>query len=88
MSTPADVSQSSAVTLSGLPLSFRLDWPFRPASSGADFHVLHTEITPVNPAGCGAGRGNLSVTLREVLPSLEPRMSAPRSFVKMSTTNR
>jgi hypothetical protein len=75
MSTPADVSQKTIyVTLSGLPLSFRLDWPFRPASSGADFHVLHTEITLENSGGLRALVAvNLSVTLREVLPSLEPK---------------
>src|SRR5260370_35496813 len=62
------------VTLSGLPLSIRLDWPFRPASSGADFHVLHTEITLENSGGLRALVAvNLSVTLREVLPSLEPK---------------
>src|SRR5882672_12682881 len=62
------------VTQSGLPLSFRLDWPFRPASSGADFHVLHTEITLENSGGLRALVAvNLSVTLREVLPSLEAR---------------
>src|SRR5258705_13484151 len=75
MSTPADIPQKTIyVTLSGLPLSFRLDWPFRAASSGADFHVLHTEIALEN---CGGLRAlvavNLSVTLREVLPSLEAK---------------
>jgi hypothetical protein len=75
MSTPADVSQKIIyVTMSGLPLSFGLDWPFRPASSGADFHVLHTEITLENSGGLRALVAvNLSVTLREVLPSLEPK---------------
>jgi hypothetical protein len=75
MSTPTDVSQKTIyVTMSGLPLSFRLDWPFRPASSGADFHVLHTEITLENSGGLRALVAvNLSVTLREVLPSLEPK---------------
>src|SRR5882757_7287153 len=62
------------VAQSGLPLSFRLDWPFRPASSGADFHVLHTEITLENSGGLRALVAvNLSVTLREVLPSLEAK---------------
>ena len=32
------------VTRSGLPVSFKFDWPFRHATSGADFDVLHTEI--------------------------------------------
>jgi len=75
MNTPAGVHQKTIyVTQSGLPLSFRLDWPFRPASSGADFHVLHTEITLENSDGLRALVAvNLSVTLREVLPSLEAK---------------
>jgi len=62
------------VTQSGLPLSFRLDWPFRPATSGADFYVLHSEITLENSGGLRALVAvNLSATLREVLPSLEAK---------------
>jgi hypothetical protein len=65
-------SKTIYVTLSGLPLSFRFEWPFRPASSGADFHVLHSEITLENSGGLRALVAvNLSVTLREILPSLE-----------------
>src|SRR5882724_4323362 len=89
MSTPAGVHQKTIyVTQSGLPLSFRLDWPFRPASSGADFHVLHTEITLENSDGLRALVAvNLSVTLREVLPSLDakdveaPIINALRNYV-------
>jgi len=62
------------VPQSGLPLSFRLDWPFRPATSGADFYVLHSEITLENSGGLRAlAAVNLSVTLREILPSLEAK---------------
>ena len=60
------------VTRSGLPLSFKFDWPFRHATSGADFDVLHSEITLENSSGLHALVAvNLSVTLREVLPSLD-----------------
>jgi len=60
------------VTRTGLPLSFKFDWPFRHATSGADFDVLHTEITLENSGGLHALVAvNLSVTLREVLPSLD-----------------
>jgi hypothetical protein len=62
------------VTRTGLPLSFKLEWPFRRATSGADFDVLHTVITLENSEGLRALVAvNLSVTLREVLPSLEPK---------------
>jgi hypothetical protein len=61
------------VTLTGLPLSFSLDWPFRHSTSGADFSVLHADIRLENSAGLHAPVAvNLSVTLRPVLPSLEP----------------
>src|ERR1700716_442246 len=62
------------VTQSGLPLTFRLDWPFRAATSGADFHVLHSEIMLENSGGLRALVAvNLSATLREILPSLEAK---------------
>ncbi|MGB6632450.1 MAG: hypothetical protein WBE52_14525, partial [Terriglobales bacterium] len=62
------------VTRTGLPLSFKLDWPFRRATSGADFDVLHAVITLENSDGLRAlAAVNLSATLREVLPSLEPK---------------
>lgn len=75
MSAGSSVPQKTIyVTQSGLPLSFKLDWPFRPATSGADSHVLHSEITLENSGGLRALVAvNLSVTLREVLPSLEAK---------------
>jgi hypothetical protein len=76
MSTPAQTPTPKTiyVTRTGLPLSFKLDWPFRRATSGADFDVLHTVITLENSEGLRALVAvNLSATLREVLPSLEPK---------------
>jgi hypothetical protein len=76
MSTPTQspVPKTIYVTRSGLPVSFKFDWPFRRATSGADFDVLHAEITLENSANLRALVAvNLSVTLREVLPSLEPK---------------
>ena len=67
-------SKTIYVTRTGLPLSFKFDWPFRHSKSGADFDVLHSEITLENSGGLHALVAvNLSVTLREVLPSLEPK---------------
>jgi len=60
------------VTRTGLPVSFKFDWPFRHSTSGADFDVLHAEITLENSENLRARVSvNLSATLREVLPSLE-----------------
>jgi len=76
MSTPTQTHTSKTihVTRTGLPLSFKLEWPFRHATSGADFDVLHAAITLENSDGLRALVAvNLSATLREALPSLEPK---------------
>ena len=74
MSTPTPISKTIYVTRTGLPLSFKLEWPFRHATSGADFDVLHAVITLENSEALRALVAvNLSATLREVLPSLEPK---------------
>jgi len=75
MSSPntSEVSKTIYVSRTGLPLSFKFEWPFRHATSGADFDVLHAAVTLENSGGLRALVAvNLSVTLREVLPSLEP----------------
>jgi hypothetical protein len=73
MTIPIPPPRTIYVTRTGLPLTFKLDWPFRPATSGADFDVLHSVITLENSDGLRALVAvNLSATLREVLPSLEP----------------
>jgi hypothetical protein len=62
------------VTLSGLPLSFHFEWPFRKSTSGADFWFLHADIRLENSGGLHAPVAvNLSATVREVIPSLEPK---------------
>jgi hypothetical protein len=62
------------VTLTGLPLSFELNWPFHRSTSGADFWTLHADIRLENSEGLHAPVAvNLSATLREVLPSMEPK---------------
>ena len=72
--TQTPTGKTIYVTRTGLPLSFKLEWPFRRATSGADFDVLHTVITLEHSEGLRALVAvNLSVTLREVLPSLEPK---------------
>src|ERR1035438_3777396 len=74
METQPSNSKIIYVTRTGLPLSFKLEWPFRHATSGADFDVLHTAITLENSEGLRALVAvNLSVTVREVLPSLDPK---------------
>jgi hypothetical protein len=61
------------VTLKGLPLTIRLDWPFHQSTSGADFWVLHGDIRLEGSEGLHAAVAvNLSQTVREVMPSLEP----------------
>ena len=62
------------VTLSGIPLLIELKWPFHKSGSGADFWVLHGDIKLGGSEGLHAPVSvNLSATVREVLPSLEPK---------------
>jgi hypothetical protein len=62
------------VTRSGLPLSIQLEWPFHRSASGADFHVLHGRVELQDSGGLHALVAlQLTVTVREVLPSLEPK---------------
>src|ERR1700688_2918112 len=62
------------VTLKGLPLTIRLQWPFHQSTSGADFWVLHGDIGLEGSEGLHAPVAvNLSATVREVLASLEPK---------------
>ena len=62
------------VTLTGLPLTIELEWPFHRSTSGADFWVLHGDVRLENSDGLHAPMAvNLSATVREVLASLEPK---------------
>jgi len=68
-----NVERKIYVTLTGLPLSFHLEWPFHPSTSGSDFWVLHGDIVLENSGGLHSPVAvNLSATVREVIPSLEP----------------
>ena len=62
------------VTLTGLPLTVKLEWPFHPSTSGADFWVLHGDLRLEGSGGLHAPVAvNLSQTVKEVMPSLEPK---------------
>ncbi len=62
------------VTLAGLPLTIKLNWPFHQSTSGADFWVLHGDIRLEGSGGLHALVAvNLSQTVREVVPSLDPK---------------
>jgi hypothetical protein len=72
--TQVDQQKKIWVTLSGLPLTMELEWPFHRSTSGADFWVLHGDIRLEGSEGLHAPMAvNLSATVREVLPSLEPK---------------
>ncbi len=72
--TQAGEQKEIWVTMTGLPLTIELEWPFHRSTSGADFWVLHGEIRLENSDGLHAPVAvNLSATVREVLASLEPK---------------
>lgn len=67
-------SRQVYVTLSGLPLIVDFKWPFHSSTAGADFWVLHADVKLGNSDGLHAPVAvNLSATVREVLPSMEPK---------------
>lgn len=73
MPTPVNNPNKIWVTLTGLPLTIYLDWPFRASTSGSDFWVLHGDICLEGSESLHAPISvNLSQTVREVLPSLDP----------------
>lgn len=62
------------MSFDGLPLTFDLKWPFHRSTSGADFWVLHGTIRVESTDGLHAPVAvNLSATVREVMPSLDPK---------------
>jgi len=62
------------VTLTGLPLTMKLEWPFHQSTSGADFWVLHGDIVLEGSEGLHAPVAvNMSLTVKEVMPSLESK---------------
>jgi hypothetical protein len=72
--TNGQSSPNVYVTLNGLPLLIELSWPFHKSGSGADFWVLHGDVKLGNTDGLHAPVAvNLTLTVREVLPSLDPK---------------
>src|SRR6476619_5985825 len=72
--TSQETSKQIYVTQTGLPLSFQLQWPFRRSTSGADFSFLHADVRLESAPGLHAPVAvNMSATVREVMPSLEPK---------------
>ena len=62
------------VSLSGLPLTTKFDWPFHRSTSGADFWVLHAHVRLEGSGGLTAPVAvNMSATVREVFSSLEAK---------------
>jgi hypothetical protein len=69
-----DEQREIYVTLSGLPLSFKFEWPFHKSTTGSDFWVLHADIRLEGSEGLHAPMAvNLSATVHEIMPSLEPK---------------
>jgi hypothetical protein len=62
------------VTLAGLPLNVEIEWPFRKSTAGADFWFVHADIRLEGSESLHAPVAvNVSATVREVVPSLEPK---------------
>jgi len=69
---PTMDKQLSYVTLTGMPLSIELRWPFHKSTSGGDFQVLHGVVTLADGSGLHANVSlHLSASIQELLPSLD-----------------
>jgi hypothetical protein len=69
------------VTYSGIPLSITLQWPYHPSTSGADFFVLHGQANVEDGSGTYSPFAiHMSQTVREALPSLEPKDALPATI--------
>jgi hypothetical protein len=65
------------VTIEGLPLTLDLHWPFHKSTSGSDWWVLHGTVHVETTNGLHALVAvNLSATIKEVMPSLDPKDAA------------
>jgi hypothetical protein len=63
-------------TFSGIPLSFTLEFPFHPSTSGADYYVLHGRVTLEEGSGLHADIAvHMSQTVREALPGVDAKDS-------------
>src|SRR5260370_7242607 len=63
------------VTLGGPPLRFDLTWPLHASTAGADFHILHGKVWLLSDPALALHAefaANVSLTIVEALPSLEP----------------
>lgn len=62
------------VSIHGIPLSFKLEWPFHPSTSGADYHVLHGVVTLEDGSGLHAPVAvHMSQTVKEALPAVDEK---------------
>ncbi len=60
------------LTLAGLPVTIKMQWPFHGSGSGGDFYLLHGAMTLQDGSGLHADVAvQLSQTFKEQLPSLE-----------------
>lgn len=66
------------VTLAGLPLWFEWQWPLRASEAGSDWTILHGRAWLADESGLHADVSvNLTRTIQEALPSLEPEHAEP-----------
>ncbi|ABF39048.1 hypothetical protein Acid345_0043 [Candidatus Koribacter versatilis Ellin345] len=60
------------VTASGLPLEIELEWPFRAASFGSDWYVLHGSARLDDASGLHADIAvHLTASIREILTAID-----------------
>ena len=62
------------VTFTGIPVSFTLEFPFHPSTSGADYYVLHGRVALEDGSGLHADIAvHMSQTVKEALPGVDAK---------------
>jgi len=65
------------VTLSGVPISLELEWPFHRSTSGSDWHVLHGTVKLLTEPLEAEVAVSVSQTIAQALPSLDREWAQP-----------
>src|SRR5438270_4838611 len=69
------------ITFYGIPVSFTLEFPFHPSTSGADYYVLHGRVTLEEGSGLHADIAvHMSQTVREALPGVDAKHAEAHAF--------
>lgn len=81
------MSQHFYVTIQGVPLTFRLQFPFHQSAGGSDYYVLHGNIALEDGSGLSAEVSvHMSQVVKDVLKSLDEQATAAAAINSIRKT--